>query len=250
MKVAALWRYPVKSLQGERVDAVAVTPQGVVGDRHFGILDPASGTILSAKRDGRLLAARAMLAGTELTISLPTGETALGLGAGVDAALSNWLGRAVHLIEATPGGRGTYEIPVDFEDDDSPLVTFDGPPGSFVDGNPVHLLTTASLRAMEGIGPGLQWDARRFRPNVVIDAGGEGFVEDAWVGGSVTVGDVVLDVYEACTRCVMTTRAQPGGLDRQLDVLRTINRDRARTFGVYARPQGDGDLRVGDEARA
>ena len=65
-----------------------------------------------------------------------------------------------------------------------------------------------------------------------------------------TIGDVVLDVYKACTRCVMTTRAQPGGLDRQLDVLRTINRGHSKKLGVYGRPRGHGELRVGDPVRA
>ena len=68
MKVAGLWRYPVKSMQGEFRDSVVLDNDGVEGDRRFGVLDPASGTIISAKKDGRLLEARAMLVGVELTV--------------------------------------------------------------------------------------------------------------------------------------------------------------------------------------
>src|SRR2546425_2554886 len=133
MKVGGLWRYPVKSMRGEAQESLIITSHGIDGDRRYGVLDAATGTIISAKKDGRMLQARAMLAGIELTIRLPTGETALATGPGVDAALTAWLGRPVHLIEAPPTGRGTYEMPADFEDDDSEPVRWQGPYGSFVD---------------------------------------------------------------------------------------------------------------------
>lgn len=245
MKVAALWRYPVKSMQGETRDSVEIAEGGIRGDRRFGVLDVRSGTIVSAKRDGRLLQARAMLAGVELTVRLPTGETALGTGPSVDAALGAWLGRPVHLVEATPDGRGTFENPIDFEDDDSDAVRWEGPPGSFVDSNPLHLLTTASLRAVAAERPDLRWDVLRFRPNILIEASGDDLVEMAWVGRRVRLGQVELEIRKPCSRCVMTTRAQPGGIPRELDVLRHVNASHGSNLGVLARVTRGGRVDVG-----
>jgi uncharacterized protein YcbX len=246
MKAVSLWRYPVKSMQGERRDSIRLSARGIEGDRRFGVLDPASGTILSAKKEGRLLQARALLAGVELTIRLPNGETAMGTGPRVDAALSGWLERAVHLIEAREGGRATYEMPADFEDDASDPVRWQGPKGSFADSAAVHLLTTASLGTMAAERPDLDWQPARFRPNILIEAGSEGCVEQQWIGRRVTVGEVVLHVHRPCSRCVMTTREQPGSISRQLDVLRHVNTAHGTNLGVLARVVHEGTLSAGD----
>src|SRR5688572_5611671 len=98
MRVAQLWRYPVKSLLGERLSEAAFAADGLAGDRDWGILDPATGRILTARREPRLLFARAKLEGDAPRITLPDGRTVLGMGAGTDAALSDWLGRPVTLV--------------------------------------------------------------------------------------------------------------------------------------------------------
>jgi len=232
--VAALWRYPVKSMQGERVGRLELDRRGVVGDRRYGVLDLASGTVISAKRDGRLLAASATLDGGEVVMVLPTGERTSGTGPAVDAALSDWLGRPVHLVEAAPERRATFESPSDFEEDDSELERWEGPPGSFVDSSPVHVLTTASLRALVRERPELQWEPRRFRPNIVVATDRDGLVEEAWVGRRLSFAEAALDVAKPCSRCVMTTREQPGGITRQLDVLRHVNGEHATNLGVLA----------------
>ena len=87
------------------------------------------------------------------------------------------------------------------------------------------------------------WDVRRFRPNLLV-AGGD---EDSWIGSAITVGTTRLDVVKPIDRCVVTTRPQPGGIDRDLDVLRTVNRDRAGNLGVGAMVTGGGAIAVGDE---
>ena len=249
MRVVGLWRYPVKSMRGEARESVSVGPSGIDGDRRFGLLDTRSGTIISAKKDGRLLDARAMLAGVELTVRLPTGETALATGPSVDTALTQWLGRPVRLVEARPDGRGTYEMPVDFEDDESEPLQWQGPAGSFVDSAPIHLLTTASLRAGSAERPDLQWEVPRFRPNVMIDAEGDDFIEQGWIGRRLSIGEVVLDIRRPCSRCVMTTRAQPGGIERQLDILRHLNTAHGSNLGVLGRIVQAGRLEVGQPVR-
>lgn len=249
VKVAALNRHPVKSMQGEHVDEVRVDGGGIEHDRRYGILDRRTGCILSAKWEPRLLDAVAMQTGPELVVKLPTGETVLGLGAGSDAALSAWLGRPVHLQEAGPRTQGTYQSHVEPTDDDSEEVTWTGPVGRFVDEAPLHVLTTASLHAMEELAKPQQWDARRFRPNVVVDVGdelGPGFVEDDWVGGRLRIGEVELEVVKRTTRCSMVGRAQPGGIRRDLGVIRSLRSHHELTLGVHARVIVPGVVRRGD----
>ena len=225
-------------MQGEELDEVVVDIGGVVGDRRYGVLDRRTGCILSAKWEPRLLDARALQTGPELVVKLPTGETVLGLGAASDAALSAWLGGPVHLQEAGPQTQGTYQSHAEPTDDESEEVTWSGPPGKFVDEAPLHLLTTASLQ---------QWDTRRFRPNVVIDPGdARGFVEDDWVDRRVRVGEVELEIVKRTSRCSMISRAQPGGIERDLDVIRSLRADHDLDLGVHARVIVAGVIRRGD----
>jgi uncharacterized protein YcbX len=250
VRVQALWRHPVKSMQGERVEAVQVHERGVAGDRRYGVLDRAGGTIMSAKRWPQLLEARALQTGPELVVRLPNGETVLGLGAGSDAALSAWLDRSVHLQEATDETAGTYESRVDPTDDESEVVQWTGPEGSFVDSAPVHLLTTASLAHMTATAPPHAWDVRRFRPNVLIDVDdAEGFVEDDWVGATLYVGDVELHVTKRADRCAMIGREQPDGLRRDTGVIRALAETHDLCLGVMAEVRGPGPVRVGDAVR-
>lgn len=249
MHVVGLWRYPVKSMQGEAVEVAEVATFGLAGDRRYGVEVEESGRILSAKREGRLLTAGATTAGTELVIRLPTGERLDGPGPACDAALSAWLERPVHLVEAPSEGAPTFESQSDMTDDDSPTLTWEGHPDAFVDSSPVHLLTTASLRAMAEQRPELDWDVARFRPNVLVDAPGAERLEDGWVGRHVRVGEVELEVVKRCERCVMVTRPQPGGRERQRDILAHLSRVADATLGVLARVVRTGPIAVGTTVR-
>jgi uncharacterized protein YcbX len=154
MRVAELWRYPVKSLQGERLDSVAVTAEGLEGDRRFAIHDTQTGLGLTARREPRLLFASArMIDGDrEVEVTLPDGSVTRD-----DAALSQWLGRAVRLERAGGGVALRYENPVDFEDESGIWTRFGGADGPFHDSAAarVTLLSRATIGA---------WDRRRFRP--------------------------------------------------------------------------------------
>jgi hypothetical protein len=244
VELVGLWRYPVKSMQGEALDDVRLGPFGVAGDRRWGVQVPESGRILSAKREGLLLTARATTTDS-VRIALPTGETLDGLGPTSDAALSAWLERPVHLIEASHEDVPTFESQVDDTDDASASTTWRGRPGSFVDSSAVHLLTTASLRALAGQRPDLDWNLARFRPNLVIEAAGDERVEDAWVGRRCRVGDAQLEIIKPCERCVMVTRFQPGGRHRQLEVLTHLSQVAESMLGVLARVVHPGSIAVG-----
>ena len=233
LRVAELWRYPVKSLQGERLESAPLTAGGLEGDRAYAIYDVDSGLGLTARRVPELLFASAtILEEDRLEITLPDGSVAAD-----DDSLSAWLGRPVALRSAQADTERRFENPVDFEHDDptSAWAPFEGAEGAFHDSARVRV----SLVSKATIG---DWDRRRFRSNVLLD--GEG--EDALVGRSVTLGDALLDVGTRIERCVMTTRAQPGGLERDVGVMRTIARERDACLAVGALVSLPGTVRVGD----
>jgi hypothetical protein len=243
-KVQSLWRYPVKSMWGESCDELSFEDHGVAGDRAFGVLDLRSHTVISAKREGRMLGATASLSSGELVIKLPDGQK-FDRGEALDEALSRWLERPVKLIAAATFGAATYESQEDYESDDSDSVQWEGPSGSFVDESPLHLLTTSDLDLLASERPDLQWDVHRFRPNILIDATSEslGSIEPE---SRLRLGDVEVEIQKGCTRCVMTTRPQQGPLERQLDILRHVTKAHDSVVGVRAKVVRAGMVRVGD----
>lgn len=241
--VAGIWRYPVKSMQGERIDGDELTAMGLANDRAWGVV--ADGRVLSAKREPMLLQGAAVLKDGRPVVTLPDGSELVGTGEETDAALSDWLGRSVRLMAAVDEAAG-YQMNVSAEDDSSPIIDLPCPPGTYFDALPVHVLTTASLRAITSRYSDGAWDVRRFRPTVLVDVDSDDFAEDAWIGHTVRVGKAALMVVAPTVRCVMTTRAQPGGLERDLDIVKTINRDHQSNLGVYAAVSEPGAVRVGD----
>ena len=113
-RVTGLWRYPVKSMQGEPLNAAAIGPVGIVGDRQWAMFDVATGLHLTARRQPELLFAAAALVGDDVVITLPDGTETTD-----DGALSAWLGHDVTLRRAGPSTHGTYEIALDFEHEDT-----------------------------------------------------------------------------------------------------------------------------------
>lgn len=245
MLVQSLWRYPVKSMQGEACEELDVGTNGVARDRSWGVLDLTTNTVISAKRDGRLLEASASLSDGDVSVRLP-GAQELEPGDVLDENLTRWLGRPVKLVDAVSHGLPTFESQEDFQRDDSDVVQWEGTGLSFVDESPLHLLTTGDLEHLRAERPDLHWDIRRFRPNVVVDAdyGALGPVES---GRRIRIGDVEIEMWKGCTRCVMTTRPQPEGLDRELDILRHTIRFHDNTVGLRAWVVHAGTVRVGDE---
>lgn len=244
LSIAELWRYPVKSLQGERLDAATVTADGILGDRHWGLLDRSTGLTLTARRVPDLLFAHARLSATgDVEIELPDGTVTSD-----DTVLSAWLGREVELRAAdNEPAPATYEIDLNDDGragavDDTNWVRWQGPATTFHDST----RTRVSLVSQATLG---SWDRRRFRANVVLDGDAEPGCEDGYVGGQVAIGTAVLDVVEAIDRCVMVTRPQPDGIARDLDVLTTIVRQRGNELGVGALVRTPGDARVGDVVR-
>jgi uncharacterized protein YcbX len=263
--VGAIWRYPVKSMLGEELNAAEVTGRGLLGDRQFAVVDPATGKVAGAKNPrkwGNFLDFRAtyieppqpgsMLPAVRVT--LPDGSAVTSDRPDLPQVLSVALGREVAFSAAQ--GNGSSETTaeeywpdmegLDFRD---AVTDFDMPSGTFFDFGVVHLLTTATIDRLRALYPGGRFEVRRFRPNIVVSTGPDeqGFVENDWVGQTVTIGEQVrLRVTEPTPRCVMTTLAQ-GDLPKDSGILRTAAQHNNAGVGVYAEVLAGGIIRRGDQ---
>ena len=246
MHVAELWRHAVKSLQGEPRDEAVIEDSGLSGDRQWGIVDCETGIVLTARRVPSLLLASSRLTDTGVELLLPDGDVLIAPSVHADDALSKWIGRRVALVHAQSIGAGVGEYFEDATDDNSAVVSWTMPPGRFVDALPLLVVTTASLRQGRALHPDGAWETRRFRPNIVVDVEDDGWVEDAWCGRTLRVGSAAVQPARPCERCTMVTRPQPG-LDRDLDVFKTLARHHGATLGVWTTVQTPGVVRVGDE---
>jgi MOSC domain-containing protein len=233
MRVTRLWRYPVKSMQGERLEEAVIGDRGITGDRQWAVIALETGKALTARREPRLLYAFARLAGADnVEVVLADGRVTAS-----DTELSAWLGYDVELRRANIEERGTYEIAEDFEHEEtSDWISWNGPRGSFHDNNRTQV-SIATEASFEG------WDERRFRFNVIVD----GTAETELIGRKLRLGDAVVDVVKSIGRCVITTRPQPGGIERDLDVLRTINARSDGQLGIGSLVITGGKVALGDE---
>jgi uncharacterized protein YcbX len=222
-------RYPVKSLLGEVLPMAEAGDRGLSGDRLWAVRD-ADGKFGSGKNTRRfrripgLFGFRARTLGPLHVVELPDGRRFDTGDPGIHPAVSEVLGRPVTV---------TREAAVPHHDE-----------------GPVSVITTAALRtltALTGGGPdGAAVDPQRFRANLLIDAPGTGYPEDAWVGRRLRVGgDVILRVTRPLTRCVMIDMPQDTAPGRN-DLLKTLTAHHSMTFGVVATVESPGVLRAGD----
>lgn len=276
--VRELWRYPFKSMQGERLSRCEVDALGVRGDRGWAVRDETAGEIRGAKKLPGLLACAARYreeptAGRvpPVDITLPDGTTVASDRPEAAERLSALLGRRVTLwpVQA-PANREHYRrgMPdnADMEQElraifarepgeplpdlsvfPQELFEFTSPLGTYFDAFPIHVLTTASLAAMARANSQAAWDVRRFRPNVLVETapGASGLLEAEWCGRTIRVGDVEIRLEVPTARCGMTTHAQPG-LAKDPSVLRTIVASAGQNLGVYARVVRPGAVAAGD----
>jgi uncharacterized protein YcbX len=152
----------------------------------------------------------------------------------------------VSLVAAAEEEPGRAEYFADATDDTSEAIEWMMPERRYVDAAPLLVLTTASLRTAAAIRPAGGWQPRRFRPNVLVDVAGDGWVEDTWLGHAVAVGAAVLAPVEGCIRCTMVTREQPG-IEADREIFRTLARHHGARFGMWCRVTVPGPLAIGDE---
>jgi uncharacterized protein len=222
-RVAALWRYPVKSMAAEQLDAVEVSWNGLAGDRRWALIRDgqvrSSFPWLTIRERPELAHYRPRFAEPDRPNASPTlvrtpsgGELDVA-----DPALAAELGPGVRVIKQD---RGVFDT------------------------MPLSLLTTQALASVGRL-VGADLAAVRFRPNLVVDAPGRDFPEDAWIGRVLRIGGVRMRVDQRDKRCVMVT-IDPVTLRRDPAILRAIARERDTRLGVYGSTVEPGRVAVGD----
>jgi uncharacterized protein YcbX len=277
--VKEIWRYPVKSMAGERLAAAEVGPQGLHGDRGWAVRDELHGGIRGAKKipdlmrcDARYLAEPAASRAGDVEVRLADGTTVRSDAPDVHARLTASLGTPVTLWPLQPAdqldhyrrGAPTHadleqelrsifalepgEPLPDLSGLPPELLEFESPPGTYFDAFPLLVLTQASLVRLQELAPDSRIDVRRFRPNFVVETPEEaaGFVESAWTGRRLRIGGMVAEVTIDCMRCVMTT-LPVDDLPKDPRIMRTLVREARQCLGVYARVAEPGRVTTGDE---
>jgi uncharacterized protein YcbX len=277
LRIGELWRYPVKSMMGERVEQMQLAGRGAVGDRGWATRDEVRGGIRGAKKIGPLMKLGARYLEepvaehvTAVEITFPDGSTVMSDAPDVHERVSAAIEHPVTLWPLQPAEdlehyrHGPPDEP-DFLDElramfdleaDEPLpnlsafpvelIEYESLPGTYYDAFPLLLLTDSSLAALRALAPDSVIDVRRFRPNLLVSADEPGFVEDAWIGRRLRVGAAVLEIAAACPRCVMTTRAF-ADLPQDRSIMRTLVKHHGQELGVYASIVEPGVVRTGDE---
>ncbi|GAA2129698.1 MOSC domain-containing protein [Kitasatospora kazusensis] len=224
--VERLWRYPVKSTGGERLDSVEVDGRGLAGDRLYAVRD-GRGKFGSGKNTRRFRRIDGLLRlGSRLGCRLDRPELLDPLG--------------------NPVGEPTAFLRAYLQREDVELAREDTVP--HFDQLPVSVLTTATLDWVRRAVPSAVVDERRFRPNVLLRTppGTPPFVEDTWFGheGRAT-GGVRLAFLRASERCAMIGAAQPG-LPHAPEILKAVTHAHAARLDALAEVGRPGHLRVGD----
>jgi uncharacterized protein YcbX len=264
--VASVWRYPVKSMLGEELEETEVTERGLLGDRAYALVDRSDRKVATAKNPRkwpRLFDFRAAYVSPprldselpSVRITLPNGTVVTSRESELNRILSRAADREVTFDRAEPGpGSATAEAywpdmaGLDHRDT---VTDFELPQGTFFDCAVVHLLTTATLDRLRQVYPSGRFEVRRFRPNLVVETanGSKDFVENAWIGGTLAIGEGVrLRITGPCGRCVMTTLPQ-GGLPKDPTILRTAVEQNHGHVGIYASVVRGGTFRRGDAVR-
>lgn len=233
-RVSELWRYPASSLAGERLSEISVAEGRVLGDRMFGLIETATGE--PGRPDGdrkwhKLPLIRTRMSGAGLEVAVPGGDWLAAPGDAADRALTTFMGFPVSLRPFSREAAAGYAGPVT-----APRYA----------ASPIHLLTSASLARLKRLHPEGAADARRFRPNIVVDMPEiEGhFPETEWIGRRLAIGDVELTISEPCRRCGFTIIAQDG-FDEDPEILRQLVRNNQRNIGVYCRVDRPGSVALG-----
>ncbi len=257
--MVSVWRYPVKSMMGEELNAADFTDHGLLADRTYALVDAETGKVASAKNPKKwpdLFHFRAGYVeppqrGCEIPpvrITLPDGAILRSDDLEIHDVLSRHFGRKVKLAR-TSSNPSLEEYWPNVEGMAHREVVTDElmPEGTFFDCAAVHILCTNTLDALRSAYSQGRFEVRRFRPNIVVQLNQteHGFAENGWVGSTLAVGEVHLSITGPCPRCVMTTLAQ-GDLPQDLGILKTAAKQNGVNVGAYASVVKGGRARRGD----
>jgi uncharacterized protein YcbX len=262
---------------GEELNAAEVTKRGLLGDRAYALRDTAEGKVASAKNprkwpqmfDFRAAFVNIPRLDAELPpvrITLPDGSVVTSEHSDLQQILSQALNREVTFEAAWRSQQTAGEAPsparatataeaywpdIEGLNERDTITEFDLPEGTFFDAGVIHVLTTATLERLRELYTAGRFEVRRFRPNIVVEteAGVKDFVENAWIGRTLAIGDTVrLSVTKPCSRCVMTTLPQ-ADLPRDNGILRAVAQHNQAHVGAYASVIHGGAIRRGDTIR-
>lgn len=216
--VVELWRYPVKSMAGERLESCLVTEYGLEGDRRWALIDGSphrTGKPLNIKQYEKLMTYRARLVDGGVEVAAP------------DGSIRRLDGSLVRHLE-TESSR--------------PLQLRDHVGANFDDAH-VLIVNLASVAAFS-VEAGMQVDHRRFRANLYV-GGLEPEEEVAWLGTRIRAGDAELEVVSRCERCVVITR-DPDTTVASPELLRVLVELHDECMGMYCQVVRPGRVAVGD----
>jgi len=239
--IASLWRFPIKSFGGEKLEKAHLTMNGILGDRAFALIDEETGKVVNAKNYKQfpevLMCHAAFVEPPQMGKKLPPVMITLSDGIvvksdseNVNRILSDFLGRVVSIIPVK-------------EDDKS------------IHKNSISLITTSTLNKLRELSPGSDSDERRFRMNLLVETHDPGFVEDSWVGKEVSIGDKIrLKITKPDPRCVIITLPQEGlPMDNQIlktifehNIIYVAGKGDRPCAGVYADIRDNGMIKSND----
>lgn len=274
--IQELWRYPVKSMGGQRLERTRISFRGIPGDRGWAVYDETREGVTTAKRIASLRQLKARYvsepvageASPRAEIVFPDGRAVATDAPDVSERLSAFAGRRVSLrglgpagSEAAPRVNGANDppevmrqlmgiLPGETEPDYSmftPERLRQLRQGNFFDAFSFSVISRQTLQALARLAPECDWDTRRFRMNLIMDTTGAGaFPEHAWAGKQLRIGDAVLDVVMPCPRCVMVTLPEDE-LPQDHPMMRVLVRETQHNAGIYLSVAQEGHVNEGDE---
>ncbi|MDA8524213.1 MOSC N-terminal beta barrel domain-containing protein [Alphaproteobacteria bacterium] len=268
--VTEIWRYPVKSMMGERLRETGLGENGIPGDRAWAVRDEKRGGIRGAKKIPQLMDMQATSQDDAPLITARDGQSARANETDIHSWLSEKLDHPVSLWPLVPAeqlehyrrgapdsddpleefrnvmGRLPGETLPDFSDMPE-LLEFESPPGTYFDAFPVLLLSQQSLNTMNALYEESIFDVRRFRPNILLDFTGSDapFPDQSLIGKTVTIGTVELEIVSTCPRCSMTTHAF-ADLPKDTKIMRRLVEKTDGNLGVYASIKKPGQIKEAD----
>jgi uncharacterized protein YcbX len=267
--VKELWRYPVKSMEGELLQEAQIEKLGMVGDRSWAIRDEVANEMSTVRKLPRLLNCTARFeeppqpgqTGADVPhvhVRLPDGTSFHTRDAQGNQLLSGYLEKEVSLQPLQPKSNADFYRLSSLTGEQAMRKQFDArggmpslgslswskmlelgsyvtPRGNFYDVYPLHIVTSNSIGMLKSLEPEGDFQSRRFRPNIYIESAQKNTHLDEfdWVGGKLFIGDTVIKCESRTVRCSMPAQAQIG-IEKDSKVLRTLEKHTRRHLGINA----------------
>ncbi len=279
--VKALWRYPVKSMDGEQLNIAKIEKSGLVGDRYWAIRDEEKDELSSVRKLPALLQCSAKYLSEpqvdqvgsdipQVTITLPDGSRFNSNDEDKNSRISDYLKKDVSLWPLQPRSNWqfyrlktmngeaalkkqfnvTHALPDMSSISWSKLLElsiFSTPLGHYYDIYPLHIISSNSIEKLKSLDDQSDFDCKRFRANMYIESMDKNahFDEFDWVGGLLYIGDTIIKCESKTVRCSMPAQPQPG-INKDTHILRTLERQTERHLGINATIIKAGTINDGD----